>query len=346
MPDLPTTYRDAGVDIGAMNLAVQRMRESVRTTFTAGVLTDLGSFGGVFRPDFSAYDDPVLVSSIDGVGTKVKVAAMARRYDTIGADLVNHCVNDILVQGAAPLFFMDYFATARLDPDVAVAVISGLAEACRANGCALLGGETAEMPGVYAPDEFDVAGCIVGIADRANLVDGSGIEPGDAVVGLASSGLHTNGYSLARHVLLEEGGLSLDETPAALGGLTLGEALLAPHRCYAPAVLPLVSERRVKGMAHITGGGFYDNVPRTLPADCSVTLDRRTWTVPGIFALIQDMGNVPDPEMHRAFNMGIGMVLIVERSGAAEVMAALQVAGETPSLIGEVYRGVHEVDIL
>jgi len=346
MPDQPTTYRDAGVDIEAMNVAVQRMRESVRSTYSSGVLTDLGSFGGVFRPDLAGYEDPVLVSSIDGVGTKVKIAAMAGRYDTIGADLLCHCVNDILVQGASPLFFMDYFATARLDPEVVVAVVAGLADACRANGCALLGGETAEMPGVYAPGEFDVAGCIVGIADRSQLVDGSRIEPGDAVIGLASSGLHTNGYSLARHVLLEVGGLALDETPAALGGITLADALLAPHRSYASAVLPLVAERRIKGMAHITGGGFYDNIPRTLPADCSVTVDRRTWTVPGIFALIQELGNVPDPEMYRAFNMGIGMVLIVERTGAAEVIAALQVAGENPSLIGEVYRGVREVDIL
>ena len=341
-----TTYKDAGVDIDAMNAAVLLMKEHVRSTYTTGVLTDVGSFGGMFALDSTGMAEPVLVSSIDGVGTKVRVAIAMDRHDTIGADLVAHCVNDILVQGARPLFFLDYFATGKLRPEVAVQVVKGLADGCRAAGCALIGGETAEMPGVYAEGEYDLAGCIVGIVDRKRAITGSGIEPGDAVVGLASNGLHTNGYSLARHVLFDIAGLSPQSTPVQLAGRTIGDVLLDPHRCYAPAVLPLLERYRIKGMAHITGGGFYDNIPRILPADCSVTLDRRLWTVPPIFAYIQELGNVPDPEMYRTFNMGIGLVLITERQEALEIIAELSQAGETAALIGEVHRGVPEVDIL
>src|SRR5687767_5235 len=266
MPDQPITYRDAGVDIDEMNSAVMRMKEHVRSTFTPGVLSDLGSFGGIFAPDLAAYRQPVLVSIIDGVGTKLKVAFLVGKHDTIGVDLVSHCVNDILVQGARPLFFLDYFATGKLSQDVVVDVVKGLSEGCRAVGCALLGGETAEMPGLYGEGEYDLAGCIVGIADRDRIVDGSGITPGDAVIGLASSGLHTNGYSLARRILFET--LTHDDRPAQLGGRTLGEELLTPHRCYANILLPLLDEFRIKGMVHITGGGFYDNIPRILPANC------------------------------------------------------------------------------
>jgi len=345
MPD-PITYRDAGVDIDEMNEAVLRMREHARSTFTPGVLTDLGSFGGMFALDWRAYEDPVLVSSIDGVGTKLKVAQAVGRHDTIGVDLVSHCVNDILVQGASPLFFLDYFATGRLEADVVVAVVRGLAEGCRQAGCALIGGETAEMPGVYPEDTYDLAGCIVGVVDRPRILDGRSIAPGDAVIGLASSGLHTNGYSLARRVLFDVAGLTVEDTPTALGGRTLGEVLLDPHRCYARSVLPLLEKHEVKGMAHITGGGFYDNIPRALPADCSVTVDRRLWPVPPIFTLIQQLGSVPDSEMFRAFNMGIGMVLFVAREHAVDVMAALTEAGEGAFMIGEVYRGVREVDLV
>jgi phosphoribosylformylglycinamidine cyclo-ligase len=346
MPDQPITYRDAGVDIDAMNSAVLRMREHVRATYTPGVLTDVGSFGGMFALDWKSYEDPVLVSSIDGVGTKLKVAVMMNRHDTVGADLVSHCVNDILVQGARPIFFMDYFATGKLEQDVLVEVVKGLSEGCRAVGCALLGGETAEMPGMYAEGEYDLAGCIVGVADRQKIVDGSRIAPGDAVIGLASNGLHTNGYSLARRVFFEEAGMTVNDSPPALGGQTLGEALLATHRCYANAVLPLLGEFAVKGMAHLTGGGFYDNIPRVLPADCSVTVERRQWAVPPIFSLIQELGGVPEPEMFRTFNMGIGFALIVQREQSQEIIARLSEAGETAGLIGDVHRGVREVDVL
>lgn len=340
------TYKDAGVDIDAMNTAILRMREHVRSTFTPQVLTDVGSFGGMMELDTAGMTRPVLVASIDGVGTKVRVANAMGRHDTIGMDLVAHCVNDILVQGARSLLFLDYFATGKLSPDILVEVVKGLAEGCRAAGCVLIGGETAEMPGVYAEGEYDLAGCIVGIVDRERALDGRSIEPGDAVVGLASNGLHTNGYSLARHVLFEVAGLTPFNTPPQLAGRSIGEVLLDTHRCYAPAVLPLLDRFEIKAIVHITGGGFYDNIPRVLPADCSVTLDRRLWTQPPIFGYIQELGNVPDPEMYRTFNMGIGMVLICRRDQALEIIAELSSAGETASLIGEVHRGVPEVDIL
>lgn len=346
MPDQPITYKDAGVDIDAMNDAVRRMREAVRTTYTPEVLTDVGSFGGMFAATWPGMTDPVLVSSIDGVGTKVKVAAMGGRHGTIGGDLVNHCVNDILVQGARPLFFMDYFASCKLQPDVVVDVVGGLATACKTNGCALLGGETAEMPGVYVEGEYDLAGCIVGLVDKALVVDGRTIQPGDAVVGLASSGLHTNGYSLARRVLFETAGFGLDDRPDDLGGASLADVLLAQHRPYAKSVLPILPTRAIHGMAHITGGGFYDNIPRVLPPQCSVSIFRCSWPVPPIFTLIQEIGGVPDVEMFRTFNMGIGFVLIVDRPHLLEVMQSLQDAGEQATLIGEVCHGNREVNVL
>lgn len=346
MADQPITYRDSGVDIDTMNEAVLQMCDHVRQTYTPEVLTDIGSFGGIYALNWKKYEDPVLVSSIDGVGTKLKVAIMAGKHDTVGTDLVNHCVNDILVQGARPLFFMDYFATGKLNASVVVDVVKGLANGCKAAGCALLGGETAEMPGMYSIEDYDLAGCIVGVVDRNKIVDGCNIEAGDAVVGLGSSGLHTNGFSLARKVLFEEAGLGIDSTPEELGGKTIGETLLQPHRCYANSVLPLLDELPVKGMAHITGGGFYDNIPRILPVDCSVTIDRRLWTPPAIFEMIQKHGNVPEPEMYRTFNMGIGYVLIMERSASLEAIARLTSSGEVAGLIGEVHRGVHEVDII
>jgi phosphoribosylformylglycinamidine cyclo-ligase len=348
MSDERITYRDAGVDIDAANEAVLRMRDYVRSTFTSCVLTDVGSFGGMFSlAGLSSYQSPVLVSSIDGVGTKLKVAVLVGKHDTIGRDLVNHCVNDILVQGARPLFFLDYIATGKLVPSVVVDVVKGLAEGCREAGCALIGGETAEMPGLYAEGDYDLAGTIVGVVDRPKIIDGSRIEAGDTVVGLASSGLHTNGYSLARRVLLEAGeqSLSLYEPIPALGR-TLSEELLAPHRCYAPALLPLLDEFDIRGMAHITGGGFYDNIPRILPADCSVTIERRNWPIPPIFTLIQERGNVPEPEMYRTFNMGIGFVLIVAPEQAPLLAHRLNSVGESAYILGSVYRGVHEVDIV
>jgi phosphoribosylformylglycinamidine cyclo-ligase len=348
MSDAPITYRDAGVDIDAHNEAILRMRDHIRSTYTPGVLTDVGSFSGLFSlAALNGYRDPVLVSSIDGVGTKIKVAILLNRHETIGRDLVSHCVNDILVQGARPLFFLDYFATGKLSPPVLVDVVRGLSEACREAGCALIGGETAELPGLYAEGDYDLAGSIVGIVDRSRIITGARVEPGDTVIGLASSGLHTNGYSLARRVLLDAGAHALSpyEYVPTLGR-TLGEELLQVHRCYAPAVLPLLDEFDIHGMAHLTGGGFYDNIPRVLPVDCSVTIDRRTWPIPPIFTLIQERGSVPEPEMFRTFNMGIGLVLIVAPEQSPLLAHRLNEVGESAYIIGNVHRGVHEVDII
>ena len=348
MPNTSITYRDAGVNIDAGNEAVSRMKEHIRSTFNPNVLTDVGSFGGMFSlTGISAYEHPVLVSSMDGVGTKLKIAIAMGKHDTVGQCLVNHCINDILVQGARPLFFLDYFATGKLSPIVASDIVKGLATACRDSGCVLIGGETAEMPGMYSGEDYDLAGCIVGIVEKSRILDGQRVQAGDRVIGLASSGLHTNGFSLARRVLIDtEGGAYsvFDHLPVL--GKPLGEELLSVHRCYAHSVLPLLQEYDVHGIAHLTGGGFYDNIPRILPADCSVTVDRRTWTTPAIFNLIQELGNVPDPEMFRTFNMGIGMVLIVPAEEATLIVHRLNDSGEHAYIIGEVHRGVHEVDIV
>ncbi|HOK54521.1 MAG TPA: phosphoribosylformylglycinamidine cyclo-ligase [Armatimonadota bacterium] len=338
------TYRDAGVDIDAGIEAVRRMKESVRATYTDSVLTDVGSFGGMFKLN-GGFTDPVLVSSIDGVGTKVKVAVAMQKHDTIGKDLVNHCVNDILVQGARPLFFLDYFAAGKLDPIVASEVVRGAADACKEVGCVLIGGETAEMPGVYMEGEYDLAGSIVGVVERDKIIDGSNVVAGDMAVGIASSGLHTNGYSLARHVLLDVAGYKLDQYIPEIGKV-LGDELLEPHRCYFNSVWQILNEYEVHAMAHITGGGFYDNLPRVLPADCQITLERRSWVAPPIFQFIQDTGNIPDPEMYRTFNMGVGMVLIVARHRAVEIAQMLEELGERAWIIGEVRKGGREVAVL
>src|SRR5213080_2686025 len=269
-------YKSAGVDIDAGNEAVRRIKALARGTFTPGVLSDIGSFGGLFRLDRDRYQEPVLVASTDGVGTKLKVAFMTGRHDTVGADLVNHCVNDILVQGAEPLFFLDYLGTGRLSPAVAEQVIAGIARGCRENGCALIGGETAEMPGFYADGEYDIAGFIVGVVDRERIIDGRTIVPGDAFIGLPSAGLHTNGYSLARRVLFEAAGLAPNAFVPELGS-TVADALLAPHRSYLHDVHPLLGAGLVKGMAHITGGGITENLPRVLPAGCGAAIDTTAW---------------------------------------------------------------------
>ena len=341
-PENSSAYARAGVNIDAAVDAVGRMKAHVRTTLTPGVLTEVGSFGGMFALSaLGALKDPVLVSSIDGVGTKLKIAFATGRHDTIGRDLVSHCVNDILVQGARPLFFLDYFGTGKLEPGVAAEVVKGLAEGCRAAGCALIGGETAEMPGLYGSGEYDLAGCIVGLVERAKIVDGASVTPGDALLGLASEGLHTNGYSLARQALLEDAGMSLDAPVAELGGVTLGEALLWPHRCYAPAILPLLdlSPTPVKAMAHITGGGFVDNIPRVLPPGVGVRVERGAWEVPPLFRLIQTAGGVSEAEMFRVFNMGIGFVLSVPADAAEDTLARLRASGETACRLGEVVAG-------
>jgi phosphoribosylformylglycinamidine cyclo-ligase len=340
-----TTYADAGVNIEAGNEAVSRMKEHIRSTFTPHVLADVGSFGAMFALERTGVSEPVLVSSIDGVGTKLKVAQMMNRHDTVGRDLVWHCVNDILVQGARPLFFLDYFGCGKLDPLVASEVVKGLAEGCKAVRCALVGGETAEMPGMYQNGEYDLVGCIVGLVERERIIDGRRVAPGDVLIGLESDGLHTNGYSLARHVLFDKAGLTVDRYVSELGQ-TLGEALLAPHRCYAPAVLPLLDGFDIHAMAHITGGGFYDNIPRVLPSDCQAVVERRSWDVPPLFTLIGHLGQVPDSELYRTLNMGIGMVLIVPSEQAMEITARLNASGERAHLLGDVRRGSHEVQVV
>ena len=332
-------YRSSGVDIDAGNEVVRRVKQLAKSTFTDGVLSDIGTFGGLFRPDLSGLLEPVLVASTDGVGTKLKVAFLADRHDTVGVDLVNHCVNDLLVQGAKPIFFLDYLATGRLSPDVSAAVIEGIAQGCKRNHCALLGGETAEMPGFYAAGEYDLAGFIVGLVDRPRLIDGRGIRPGDVLIGLPSSGLHTNGYSLARRVVFDTLHLTVESELHELG-TTVGEELLRPHRSYLAVVSPLLEAGLVKGLAHITGGGLTENVPRVLPPATSARIDRQAWIVPPIFRLLQQAGEIPDEEMYRTFNMGVGMVVISAREALDSVRTTLADAGE-PAVVtmGEVIAG-------
>ena len=332
-------YRQAGVDIDAGNETVRRIRSLARATFTPGVLSDIGSFGGLFRLDRGRFQDPVLVSSADGVGTKLKVAFMTGRHDTVGGDLVNHCVNDILVQGAEPLFFLDYLATGRLSPDVAEQVVGGVARACRENGCALIGGETAEMPGFYADGEYDIAGFIVGAVERTKIVDGRSIVPGDVLIGLPSAGLHTNGYSLARRVFFDVAGLQPDTFVRELEA-TAGTALLAPHRSYLRFIRPLLEHAYVKGLAHITGGGITENLPRILPEGCAAEIDRRAWVVPPIFQFIEARGGVAPDDMYRTFNMGIGLIIACPALEEERVVNALAGAGEPNAVrIGLVVSG-------
>jgi phosphoribosylformylglycinamidine cyclo-ligase len=345
MTDESATYKAAGVDIEAGEEAVFRMKEYVHSTYNENVLTNIGTFGGMFKLDTGSMAEPVLVSSIDGVGTKVKIAAMMDKYDTVGQDIVNHCINDILVQGAKPMLFLDYFATSKLEPRIVEQVVKGMSEACREAGCVLIGGETAEMPGVYVPGEFDIAGCIVGIVDRANIIDGSKVQSGDVLIGLASSGPHTNGYSLIRKILFEDNDYKVDGYTPELGA-NLGEVLLAPHKCYLKPVSAVMAEHPVHAMVHITGGGFYGNIPRVLPSDCQVTVERRSWVVPPIFQLLQDKAGIEPMEMHRTFNMGVGMILIVPREHGIQVVQQLEELGETAWLIGEVHKGGREVNVI
>jgi phosphoribosylformylglycinamidine cyclo-ligase len=332
-------YKQSGVDIDAGNEVVKRIRSLARGTFTPGVLSEIGSFGGLFHLAACGVEDPVLVASADGVGTKLRVAFMTGVHTTIGRDLVNHCVNDILVQGAQPLFFLDYLATGRLEPDVAEQIVQGLAAACRENACALLGGETAEMPGFYADGEYDVAGFIVGVVDRRRVIDGRTIAPGDVLVGVPSSGLHTNGYSLARRIAFEVAGLRADSRVPELG-TTIGEALLAPHRSYLPVVRPLLPAGTIKGMAHVTGGGITDNLPRILPAGTHAAIDRSAWEVPAVFRWLQRTAAVPDADMLRTFNMGIGLIVACAPEHEAGIVRTLADAGEPCARrIGRVGRG-------
>src|ERR1044071_3177769 len=319
-------YKASGVDIDAGNEAVRRIRGLARSTFTPAVLSDIGSFGGLFRLEPGRFRDTVLVASADGVGTKLKVAFLANKHDTVGMDLVNHCVNDILMQGAEPLFFLDYLATGRLAPAVAEAVVSGMARACRDNDCALLGGETAEMPGFYADGEYDVAGFIVGVVDRERLINGRTIAVGDVLVGVPSSGLHTNGYSLARRIVFEKLGLSVDSHVPELKQ-TVGEALLEPHRSYLRMVQPRLAARRIKGMAHITGGGITDNLPRILPHGTAAVVDSASWAAPPLLRWLQRSGGVRAEDMMRTFNMGIGLIIITTRDHAEPLIEELAARG-------------------
>jgi phosphoribosylformylglycinamidine cyclo-ligase len=338
-------YAEAGVDIDAKMRAIRGARAAIRSTFTDGVLGDVGGFGGLFRPDLSGCEEPVLVASTDGVGTKVKVAIMAGRHDACGADLVNHCVNDILVQGAKPLFFLDYIATGRIVPEVIESVIEGLARACRENGTALIGGETAEMPGFYADGEYDVAGTIVGIVDRAKILDGSAIRETDVLIGLPSSGLHTNGYSLARRIFFEEMRLSPQSRLEELGETTLGDALLATHRSYLDVVRPLLDRGLIHGMAHITGGGFFDNIPRVLPEGLAVAIKYGSWPVPPLFEIIAREGRVGLEEMLRVFNMGVGMILFADGARVVEIAKLLSERSERFYVVGHALPGHRTVTV-
>jgi phosphoribosylformylglycinamidine cyclo-ligase len=311
-------YAAAGVDVDLGNQVKKGIHALVKSTHGPEVLGKIGGFGGLFRPDFRGMKDPVLVSSVDGVGTKLKIAFATNRHDTIGQDLVNHCINDIAVIGARPLFFLDYIGGESLDPVVFRQILKGFAKACREGGCALVGGETAQMPGMYQKGEYDVAGTIVGVVDRPKLLDGSRIRPGDVLIGLRGNGLHTNGYSLARKVLLEKMRLPLDK-PAHGLKLPLGRELLKVHPNYQPLMASLPAGS-LHGAAHITGGGLVDNLPRVLPENCRAAIRRDAWKVPEIFQLIQKGGNIPDDEMYQVFNMGIGMVLVVPRRLAADVL--------------------------
>lgn len=333
------SYSDAGVDIDAATRATDRIKELARRTFNQRTLSDIGSFGGMFDGAFPSLKQPVLVASADGVGTKLKIAFATGVHNTVGRDLVNHCVNDILVQGARPLFFLDYVATGKLSPEVVASVVEGVANGCRENGCVLLGGETAEMPGFYQEGEYDIAGFIVGVVDRERVIDGKTIAAGDVLLALPSAGLHTNGYSLARKLFFEVAGYAPDTRIDELG-MTAGEALLLPHLSYLKPLDGLLDQGVIKGLAHITGGGLTDNIPRILPEGMAVKIDKGSWPIPALFELLRRLGNVSASEMYRTFNMGVGMVIVCSSSDAGRIKKHL---GETCYEIGEVVTGNREV---
>jgi phosphoribosylformylglycinamidine cyclo-ligase len=332
-------YARAGVDVDLGNLVKQRIQARVKSTHGPEVLGKIGGFGGLFAPNFSGMREPVLVASVDGVGTKLKIAFALNRHDTVGADLVNHCVNDIAVLGARPLFFLDYIGAEKLEPRVFDQLLSGFAKACRAAGCALIGGETAQMPGMYRKGEYDLAGCIVGVVDRSKMIDGSRIRPGDVILGLPSNGLHTNGYSLARKILFEKMRLKPSSKIDGIK-LPLGDELLRVHKNYQP-LLQKIPEGMIHGLAHITGGGLIDNLPRVLPKTCDAMIDTKSWRVPPIFDLLQRNGKVPRSEMYQVFNMGIGMVAIVSTKDAGKVARQLKA-----KRIGRIVRGSGKTQLM
>lgn len=346
MSSEPLTYKDSGVNIDEAQRALRSVVSGIQGTYTPNVISGVGGFGSLFLASFEGIHNPVLVSSIDGVGTKTKVAAMMGQFRNLGHDIVNHCVNDILCQGAKPLFFMDYYGCSRLEGLQFEELLQGLVEACSNVGAALVGGETAEMPGVYLDGEIDLVGSIVGIVDYDRRLPRGKMNGGDAVIGIMSNGLHTNGYSLARRALLEIGGMSVrDEVPGT--GRSIGEELLQPHRCYFNSVYPLLQETdAIYAVAHVTGGGLYDNLPRVMPSDIRAVIERRSWNTLPIFTLIQAMGNIPDHEMFRTFNMGIGIVLFCDRYAAPGIVQRLSEAGEQAAVIGELQSGPHDVQIV
>jgi len=329
------TYKESGVDIDAGEELIRRIKPAVRSTFTKNVLADIGMFGSFYRARFPGVRNPVLVSSTDGVGTKLKIAFAMGRHHTVGQDLVNHCVNDILVCGAKPLYFLDYFATGKLSPDVGEQIIGGFVKACRENECSLVGGETAEMPGMYNGGEYDLAGTIIGMVDEKKIVNGKAIRRGDVLIGLPSTGLHTNGYSLARQTLLER--YSINEYFDDLG-TTLGDALMWIHRSYFKSVYPLLSKFKIKGLSHITGGGIEGNTMRVVPKGLRLRIEWSSWDRPALFRLIQSTGNVPEEDMRRTFNLGIGLILVTDRTQADRVVAALKKKKESPVILGEIIK--------
>jgi len=329
------TYKEAGVDIAAGNSFVQMIKPLVKSTFRPEVMTELGGFGGLFSLNASKYKNPVLVSGTDGVGTKLKLAFLADCHDSVGIDLVAMCVNDIVVQGAEPLFFLDYLATGRLEPEKAAQVVAGIAEGCRQAGCALIGGETAEMPGFYSDGEYDIAGFTVGVVEKDQIIDGSSITVGNKLIGIGSSGLHSNGYSLARRIIFDLMGLTIT-SPLPGATRTVAEELLTPTRIYVRSVLNLLKDFKINGIAHITGGGLLENVPRILPKGSAAHFKLGTWQMPAIFPLLQKGGNVEQAEMYRTFNMGIGMVLAVDKGDVDDILSRLHGLGEQAWLIGEV----------
>ncbi len=338
------TYRDAGVDIDAGNYSVSLIKDSVKATYRPEVLGDLGGFGGLFALNSGKYQEPVLVSGTDGVGTKLRVAFMLDKHDTVGQDAVAMCVNDILVQGAEPLYFLDYLAVGKLDPEQVASVVKGVANACKESGCALIGGETAEMSGFYPVGEYDIAGFAVGVVDKSKIITSERVQEGDVLLGLPSSGVHSNGFSLVRKICFDVKGFKGDEYIDSLGK-TIGEELLTPTRLYPKVCLPLIDGFDIHGMVHITGGGFYDNIPRALPKDMSVEVNAAAWQIPEIFCLLKEWGNVDWKEMYRTFNMGIGMVLMVSRAEAEKIKKHLTAAGEVYYEIGRVVKGDHTVTI-
>lgn len=332
-------YKKAGVDIAAGNEAVERMKKHVKRTYRPEVMAELGGFGGLFGLDKDKYDEPVLVSGTDGVGTKLMLAFAMDKHDTIGIDAVAMCVNDIIVQGAEPLFFLDYLACGKVVPEKIEAIVKGISEGCVQAGCALIGGETAEMPGMYSEDEYDIAGFTVGIVDKKKMIDGSTIKPGDAILGFASSGIHSNGFSLVRRLLLEEAGYSLDQQLDELGGSKLGDVLLEPTRIYVKQALALIEKVNVKGMAHITGGGFIENIPRVLPEGVNAEINYGSWPIHPIFGLMQEKGGISNRDMFTTFNMGIGLVIVVPEDQAEQALNAAAELGEKAYRIGTVTEG-------